>query len=259
MSEQSVIQVKNLTKSYGNTEVLRGVSLDIEQDKLTVLVGPSGSGKTTLLDTMSSITRPDSGSIHVKGFELKQNFCATDRFISGVGKFMRMSKIIKPAEILAAADNSWVDITKLNEKQRASYLAKNGQIFQQSGLLSGLTAKQNIESVHVLSDKTINEEWVGHLAELLEVKDLMKKRVSTLSGGQAQRIGIIRALAHKPELIFADEPTASLNPDLKDVVHNALHEITKDGASVVLVSHEPSAKDYADRVVEVSRGAVKAA
>lgn len=213
---QPAIEVRDATKRYLAKTVFSNLSLDIEPGKLTLVTGPSGSGKTTLLNIMSGVDLPNSGEVIVGGN----------------------------------------DITKLTSRGRSQYRAATGQIFQDSGLISGLTAKDNIQLVHDLSEQQVDEEWTGYLLGRLGISDLMDNRATHLSGGQAQRVALVRALAHFPRIVFADEPTASLDTESKKDVHETLRFVADTGATVVMVSHEEMSKDYADRTIEMKDGVI---
>lgn len=210
------IEVRDTTKRYLAKTVFSNLSLDIEPGKLTLVTGPSGSGKTTLLNIMSGVDLPTSGEVTVDGS----------------------------------------DITKLSSRGRSRYRAITGQIFQRSGLISGLTAMDNIRLVHDLSEQQVDEEWTDYLVSRLGIDDLMNNRATHLSGGQAQRVAVVRALAHFPRLVFADEPTASLDTESKKDVHETLRFVADTGATVVMVSHEDMSKDYADRTIEMKDGVI---
>lgn len=216
MSKRIAIQLDHVEKSYGDTTALNDVSMDIYSGELTLLTGPSGSGKTTLLNILSSVDTADSGAVYVNG----------------------------------------KDIFGMTLGQRERYRARNGQIFQRSGLLGGLTAEQNIAAIHDLSRNMIDSAWVDYLVMELAIGSLMKKRISEVSGGQAQRIGIVRALAHKPALVFADEPTASLDTESKHDVHRLLHGVSENGSAVVIVSHDDISRQYADATFHMNDGTV---
>lgn len=216
MTKRMTMRLEHINKSYTDVKVLIDVSLEIYSEELTLLTGPSGSGKTTMLNILSSIDMPDEGAVYANGR----------------------------------------DISRISKKQREQYRANNGQMFQRSGLLGGLTAEENIAAMHDLSGVMIDQEWVSYLVTELAVGGLMKKRINEVSGGQAQRIGIVRALAHKPELIFADEPTASLDIDTKHIVHRLLGSIAKTGPSIIMVSHDEISSQYADAVHEMHDGVI---
>ena len=216
MMNKLMMQLEHVGKSYNGSKVLDDANIEIYSNEFTLITGASGSGKTTMLNMLSSVDVPDEGAVLI--------------------------------------DNK--DITLLNDHERVKYRAKNGQIFQRSGLLGGLTAEENIVAIHNLSGNSIDTAWVDYLISELAIGALMKKRISEVSGGQAQRIGIVRALAHKPKLVFADEPTASLDSDSKHDVHRLLRNVSEEGSSVVMVSHDEISPQYADVIFQMNDGRV---
>lgn len=210
------IEVRDLTKQYMAKTVFQNLSLDIAPEKLTLIKGPSGSGKTTLLNVMSGIDSPTSGEVYVEGRE----------------------------------------VTNLSNTQRALYRAAAGQIFQRSGLIAGLTSMENVQLPHDLSGQVVDKEWRDYLLDRLKVKEFADQPAAQLSGGQMQRVALVRALAHFPRLVFADEPTASLDTESKKDVHELLRFVADTGATVVMVSHEEMSQDYADNVLEMRDGVV---
>lgn len=214
--QRPAIEVNNVTKRYMARTVFENLSLDIEPGKLTLITGPSGSGKTTLLNLMSGVDTPNSGEVIV----------------------------------------GESDITKLSRRNRSLYRAATGQIFQRSGLISGLSAMDNIRLVHDLAEQDVDEEWTNYLLARLGIGDLIDERVTQLSGGQAQRVAVVRALAHFPRIVFADEPTASLDTESKKDVHETLRFVADTGSTVVMVSHEEMSQDYADRTIRMRDGRI---
>ena len=210
-----LIRADGVSKSYLGAAVLKNVSLSVHTGEFVLITGPSGSGKTTILNSLSGLDRPDSGSVNVRG----------------------------------------KDIVTLTDKDRAAYRAANGMIFQRSGLMSGMTVRDNIHMTHDLTERSVDREWLHYVVSELAISSLMDKRANQVSGGQAQRIAIARALAHNPELIFADEPTAALDSEATTDVHRVLRNVVDQGtASVVMVSHDESAKEYADGIFEIRDG-----
>lgn len=211
------IQAHELTKRYmGSEAVFSALSLNIQPGQLTLITGPSGSGKTTLLNIISGLDTPDEGAVWVDG----------------------------------------VDITKLSKAERTQYRAASGLIFQRSGLLAGLTARENIDAIRTLSGYETDEGWTLELARKFRVDHVLGQKAAHLSGGQAQRVAMIRALAHDPGLVFADEPTASLDSESRHEVYDALRTTADRGATVVMASHDETSKHYANRVVEMRDGKI---
>lgn len=223
MSEQvvrrdgNVIVARNVVKKYQGTTALGGVSAEFPAGAITLISGPSGSGKTTLLNTLSALDQPDAGSVHFGGR----------------------------------------DITQFSKKQREEYRAQVGQVFQRAGLLAGLTVIENIRAKPDLSGAAIDPEWTSELCGRLGVGALLKQPAGSLSGGQAQRVALVRALTRRPPVLFADEPTAALDTKNTKDVHEVLQQtVYETGMSVVMISHDKVSREYADHLVTIVDGSI---
>lgn len=203
-----------VTKSYLGTLVLDRVSVQVPPGSLTVLTGPSGSGKTTLLNLVSTLDLPDAGTIVVGGTE----------------------------------------VSSLSRRDRDRFRARNGYVFQRSGLLRGLTVRENIHAGHELTGQRVDAAWTGRLVERLGLADVLDVPASRVSGGQAQRTALVRALAHRPAYLFADEPTASLDTVTTRDIHELLHDVARDGTTVLMVSHDELSTTHADTVLRLVDG-----
>ncbi|MBK8783803.1 MAG: ABC transporter ATP-binding protein [Anaerolineales bacterium] len=219
-----VVKIENITRTYQigklETHALRGVSLSINSGEFTALVGPSGSGKTTLLQMIGCLDQPTSGHVIVD------------------------SK----------------DVTKLNRNQRADMRKGHiGFIFQFFALIPTLTAYENVEMPLLLNGHSPKERR-DRVMELLKAVDLTERannRPDQLSGGQQQRIAIARALATKPALILADEPTANLDTENGRQVMDIMQKLNKDtGVTFIFATHDPRVIHYAKRVVTLEDGLI---
>ena len=219
-----VVKVENVTRTYkvGNTETqaLRGVSLTIENGEFTALVGPSGSGKTTLLQLIGCLDQPTSGHVTING----------------------------------------KDVSTLNRNQRADMRrASIGFVFQFFALIPTLTAYENIEMPLLLAgvNGTERRNRVMELLDIVDLKDHAHHRPDQLSGGQQQRVAIVRALASKPALLLADEPTANLDTPNGKVVMETMVRLNKaTGVTFVFATHDPRVISYARRVVTLRDGLI---
>ena len=213
-----MIELKNICKSFDDAMVIKDLSLVIEKENFVSIVGKSGSGKTTLLNMIGTLDFPDSGIISV--------------------------------------DN--INISKFSQREIAEYRnRKIGFVFQSYYLIPVLTVRENIEMPVLLDDKKPDKEYINDLIEMLGLKEREKHLPNQLSGGQQQRVSIARALANKPSIIFADEPTGNL--DRKNGLE--VMEILKASAkkyeqTLVLITHEMSIANSADRVIEISDGKI---
>ena len=206
-----VISVRNLTKSYGQHTVLRDISLDIYPGESVAVMGPSGSGKTTLLHALSGIIRIDSGTIQVLG---------------------------GGPEIPGGR----VELGALSEKQRTSLRANSfGFIFQQGLLIPELTAEENVSLGAMISGMS-RDQARGASANLLArlgLGDMCEKRIGELSGGQAQRVGVARALAADASILLMDEPFSAVDPIVRTELQEELLRLQGElHKTIVFVTHD---------------------
>lgn len=219
-----VTRVENVTRVYKigkiETRALRGVSLSIESGEFTALVGPSGSGKTTLLQLIGCLDQPTTGLVFING----------------------------------------KDVSHLNRNQRADMRRGTiGFIFQFFALIPTLTAYENIEMPLLLIGQNGAErhERVMHLLEAVDLPDRAHHRPDQLSGGEQQRVAVARALATKPDLILADEPTANLDtPNGRQVMEIMTRINQETGVTFVFATHDPRVIKYARRVITLRDGTV---
>ncbi|MDO8755077.1 MAG: ABC transporter ATP-binding protein [Anaerolineales bacterium] len=219
-----VVKIENVTRVYQigklETRALQGVDLSIASGEFTSLVGPSGSGKTTLLQMIGCLDQPTSGRVLVNG----------------------------------------KDVTRLNRNQRADMRRENiGFIFQFFALIPTLSAYENIEMPLLLNGHGVSDrkERVMELLKAVDLLDRAKNRPDQLSGGQQQRIAIARALAPKPALILADEPTANLDTENGKQVMDIMQKLNKEtGVTFVFATHDPRVIKYATRVVTLQDGLI---
>ena len=217
-----MLEVKDLHCSYGTTQVLKGVDLNVNKGEVISILGSSGSGKTTLLRCISFLQKADSGTIRFDDFEK--------------------------------------DITQLKHSKIRALRMKMGYVFQNFNLFRNMTVKQNVlEGLitargvdRATADKTADEvlEKVG----MLHRKDFYPDQ---LSGGQQQRVAIARAIAFKPEVLLFDEPTSALDPELTREVLNTITQLAADGLTLVVVTHEMGfARNVSDRIIFMENGVV---
>lgn len=219
--------IQNVYKSFEDNQVLKGVSLEIEEHKTTVLIGPSGSGKTTLLRCFNLLEMPDSGSIELNGDVMT--------FQGGKKAKYKME-----------------EIKKLRRK--------TGMVFQNFQLFPHMTVLENIIEGPVTVLKKTKEEAKEEALELLAKVGLTEKQNAyprELSGGQQQRIAIARALAMKPELLLFDEPTSALDPELEVEVLNLIRKLVEEKQTIVIITHKMSfAREVADKVAFFDQGTI---
>ena len=216
------IEIKNLCKVYGKGEVevkaLDNINLNIEQGEFVAIVGPSGSGKSTLLHLLGGVDKPTSGEVIIKG----------------------------------------ESIYKLKEKELSILRRRNlGFVFQFFNLIPVLTAEENIEMPVLLDNGKIDKNYMNELLKLLGLEERRNHHPSELSGGQQQRVSIGRALANKPSIIFADEPTGNLDSkNSKEVLELLKYCAKKYNQTLILITHDINIAKSADRVITIEDGQI---
>lgn len=219
-----IIRTDDIKKSYGETHAMRGISLEIERGEVLAIMGPSGSGKSTLLHTLAGITRPDSGKVYFNNLRI-DNLTDKQRTLLRRNKFGFVFQFSQLVPELTAIDNVAVPL-----------------------LLNGINRKIAYQKAEQWLNKVgITDTKLNHLA-------------NQLSGGQIQRVAIARAMAINPEVLFADEPTGSLDSLNSELVMKMFIKTAKDnGTTVVMVTHEPTIAAYADREIIVRDGKLEGA
>ncbi|MSU31591.1 MAG: ABC transporter ATP-binding protein [Pedosphaera sp.] len=219
-SLRPILQIRNVRKAYGSRTILAGISLDIAAGERLALTGPSGSGKTTLLNLLGGVDRPDSGLIEFDGRDIN------------------------------SLNNS--DLTAL---RRTSF----GIIFQFFHLLPTLTAAENVELPLQLNQVPAAERVnrVNQLLDRVGVSHRANAFPGELSGGEMQRVSIARAIAHKPRLLLADEPTGNLDSKNGASVLELLREVSEETrTALVLVTHSPAAAAICHREIRLLDGLI---
>jgi polar amino acid transport system ATP-binding protein len=230
-SEKPLLSVRDLRKSYGDREILKGISLDLMAGETLVLIGPSGSGKTTVLRCLNHLETPSGGEITLAGDTVGGSY---------VGEAARWEP--------------------MSEAKLALQRRKFGFVFQRFNLFPHLTALQNVAigpgKVLGLSKAAAEARAAEQLARV-SLADHMDKRPSQLSGGQQQRVAIARALAMEPRLILFDEPTSALDPELVREVLDVMGALAREGMTMIVVTHEMSfARKVADRLIFMADGSI---
>lgn len=216
---EPILRVENLTKTYGDLEVLKGVSFDVYPGEKKVFIGPSGTGKSTLLRCINLLTEPDGGSVYLNGEE-----------VTNSGR-------------------------KIND-----YRQKMGMVFQNFNLFDHLTAVRNVElallKVKKMGKKEAREKALFEL-DRVGMLDWADHYPAQLSGGQAQRVSIARALAMDPEVMLFDEPTSALDPELKREVMEVMRKLAAQGMTCLVVTHEMKfATSFASEILLMEKGEI---
>ena len=223
---ENLIEITNLTKVYGMGEVavhaLQGVNLQVERGEFVAIMGPSGSGKSTLMNILGCLDRPTDGTYVLDG----------------------------------------EDVSCLSKNQLAGVRNRNiGFVFQSYNLLPRLTAVKNVllpllyNGHQGLSDAECQEKAAAAL-ESVGLGDRAHHRPNELSGGQQQRVAIARALINNPSIILADEPTGNLDTQSSEEIIELLHQLHEQGATIVMVTHEPGLAEHAERIIFLRDGQI---
>ena len=216
-----MIQIENITKSFGDLQVLKGVNLSIGKGEVVSIVGPSGAGKTTLLQIVGTLDKPDAGSIRFNGEEL----------------------------------------TRLGSKRLAAFRNKHiGFVFQFHQLLPEFTALENIVIPALVAGRK-RKEAEAEALELLNVLGLSERanhKPAELSGGENQRVAVARAFINHPDVVLADEPSGSLDSHNKEELHKLFFELRdRLGQTFIIVTHDERLASYTDRTIRMVDGVVE--
>lgn len=215
-----MIKIRDIKKSFGSLEVLKGIDLDIERGKVISIVGPSGAGKTTLLQIMGTLDEADSGSVIIDG----------------------------------------VDVMKLSDAKRSAFRNKHmGFVFQFHQLLPEFTALENVMMPALIGGvpKRVARQRAEELLGFMGLTDRSSHKPNELSGGEKQRVAVARALVCKPDVVFADEPSGSLDTQNKQELHRLFFDLRdKMGQTFVIVTHDEQLASLADCKISMKDGRI---
>jgi putative ABC transport system ATP-binding protein len=218
----SIVIATDVRRRFGEGDAavnaLAGVSVGFERGRFSAIMGPSGSGKSTLMHILAGLDRPTSGTVTIDGVEL-----------------------------------TGLDDAALTRLRRD----KLGFVFQFFNLIPVLSAEENVELPLSIAGVKPDSDWIERLIDTVGLADRRTHRPSELSGGQQQRVAVARALASKPAVVFADEPTGNLDSKSSEEVLQLLRRsVDEFGQSVVMVTHDPEAASHADRLIVLRDGLV---
>ena len=217
-----IVKMEHVTKIYGEDDTrvwgLDDVSLSIEKGETVAIVGASGSGKSTMLHVMGGVDTPNSGNVIIDG----------------------------------------KDITRLNDEEMSVFRRRKiGFVFQAYHLIPVLTVEENIRMPILLDHRKPDRDYIDHIIEMLGLKDRKKYLPNQLSGGQQQRAAIARALANRPALVLADEPTGALDSKNGNEVLTLLQDsVKKLNQTLVLITHNIDLAREADRIIKIADGKI---
>ena len=218
-NKEVLLELKDLHKSFGTLEVIKGIDLEIDKGDILVIIGPSGSGKSTVLRCMNLLEEPTSGQIIFEGKDILKNLRTIDKTREKIGMVFQNFNLFPNKTIL---DNITLAPMKVKGKTREEAEKKAKELLERVGLLDKVDAYP-----------------------------------VQLSGGQQQRIAIARALAMEPDMMLFDEPTSALDPEMVKEVLDVIKELAHEGMTMAIVTHEMGfAKEVADRVIFVDGGKI---
>ena len=216
-----MIEVQRICKSFGSLQVLKGIDLTIGKGEIISIVGPSGAGKTTLLQIMGTLDKPDSGKVIFEG----------------------------------------EDVTKYSDRKLSDFRNRNiGFVFQFHQLLPEFTALENtmIPALIGKKSKGTAEKEAKRILDLMGMSDRKHHKPSELSGGEKQRVAVARALINNPIIVFADEPSGSLDTENKDELHSLFFKLRDElNQTFVIVTHDTQLAELTDRTVSMKDGIIE--
>ena len=253
MEKQLILSVKNLTKTFDKTEVLKGVNLDVYEGDVVAIIGPSGCGKSTFLRCVNCLEDPTGGTIMFQGEDLADMKVDINIHRQKIGMVFQQFNLFNNLSVL---DNITLAPRIVAKKKRASLQRKNLMI--KLGNLFAKNKKDLYDLGSSLAD--VKVELEKRAMELLRTIGLEEKAAaypSQLSGGQKQRVAIVRTLAMNPKVILFDEPTSALDPEMVGEVLDVMKDLAKKGMTMVVVTHEMGfAREVSNRVLFMDEGVI---
>ena len=214
-----MIQIENLTKSFGDLQVLKGVNLTIEKGEVISIIGSSGAGKTTLLQLIGTLDKPTGGTIRFNG----------------------------------------EDLGRLNSKRLAAFRNSHiGFVFQFHQLLPEFTALENIVIPALIAGRKRSEAEAMQLLQVMGLEERAHHKPAEMSGGENQRVAVARALINHPDVVLADEPSGSLDSKNKEELHKLFFDLRdRYGQTFVIVTHDETLASYTDRTLHMVDGVIE--
>lgn len=220
MDKNYKVQVKNLHKSYGSNEVLKGISLDVKPNEVVCMIGPSGSGKSTFLRCINKLEEPNSGHIYIDGYDIADPQVNINKVRENIGMVFQHFNLFPNMNVLENITLAPVQLGKMTKEEA--------------------------------------EKDAMHYLDLVGLADKAGADPTKLSGGQKQRVAIARALAMKPDVMLFDEPTSALDPEMVDEVLKVMRDLAESGMTMVVVTHEMGfAREVADQIWFMADGYIQ--
>lgn len=219
MDKQYKVQVKDLHKSYGENEVLKGIDLAVKPSEVVCMIGPSGSGKSTFLRCLNRLEVPNSGHIYIDGYDIADPKTDINLVRQNIGMVFQHFNLFPNMSVIDNITLAPVELKKMSKEEA--------------------------------------QEAALHYLDIVGLKEKANVNPRTLSGGQKQRVAIARALAMKPDVMLFDEPTSALDPEMVGEVLETMKKLAKTGLTMIVVTHEMAfAKEVSDQVLFMSDGYV---
>ncbi len=252
--EEVMLSIDELTKSFGNNQVLKGISTKVCKGEKVVIIGPSGSGKSTLLRCLNLMETPTSGAIYFNGEQLNAKNADINAHRQHMGMVFQHFNLFNN---LTVVENIMLAPVKIGLKQLRKQKLERLKL-----KIKQLFGKDKDKEINItLNKRVIYKQAMDNAMQLLDrigLKDKATVYPSTLSGGQKQRIAIVRALAMNPQVMLFDEPTSALDPEMVGEVLEVIKELAESGMTMVIVTHEMGfAKEVATRVLFIDEGIIK--
>ncbi len=253
--DETILSIKNLKKSFGSNDVLKGIDLDVHKGEVIAIIGPSGCGKSTFLRCLNCMEDPSSGVIMFDDVDIADVKVDINVHRRKIGMIFQQFNLFNNKTVLKNITLAPVHIkTSESKKNRLkNFFISVGNLFKKSENKKPLyTVEKRKDIVAAENEKAVK------LLERVGLEDKKDVYPSTLSGGQKQRIAIVRALAMNPKVMLFDEPTSALDPEMVGEVLDLIKEIAQDGMTMVVVTHEMGfAKEVATRVIFMDDGVIK--
>ncbi len=255
MTNDVILSVKDLTKSFGDVQVLKGIDLDVHKGEVIAIIGPSGCGKSTFLRCLNCMEDPSSGVIMFDDVDIADVKVDINVHRRKIGMIFQQFNLFNNKTVLKNITLApvYIKTSEAKKNRLKNFFISVGNLFKKAENKKPLyTVEKRKDIVAAENEKAVK------LLERVGLEDKKDVYPSTLSGGQKQRIAIVRALAMNPKVMLFDEPTSALDPEMVGEVLDLIKEIARDGMTMVVVTHEMGfAKEVATRVIFMDDGVIK--
>ena len=255
MTDDVILSVKDLTKSFGDVQVLKGIDLDVHKGEVIAIIGPSGCGKSTFLRCLNCMEDPSSGVIMFDDVDIADVKVDINVHRRKIGMIFQQFNLFNNKTVLKNITLApvYIKTSEAKKNRLKNFFISVGNLFKKAENKKPLyTVEKRKDIVAAENEKAVK------LLERVGLEDKKDVYPSTLSGGQKQRIAIVRALAMNPKVMLFDEPTSALDPEMVGEVLDLIKEIARDGMTMVVVTHEMGfAKEVATRVIFMDDGVIK--